>query len=410
MKGVFVILDGVADLPCGELGGKTPLEAAKTKHLDWMASHGKVGHCYTIKKGVIPESSSAVISLLGYDPDKAPRGILEAVGGGVPFRSGDLVLRTNFATSDETGGIVIDRRVGRTLTTKEARELGNAVNEQVRLRGQFHFYPLIHHRGVVVFKGGFSDMISNVDPDYGFGVGKSKQSNVIKYSEALDDEENSEYSAGLLNQFVRGAHEVLKNHEINKNRVKRGLLPANFILCRDAGTETLRMKPLSGEWCALGYMPLEIGIAKSAGMDVVSFPYPPLKGEAYENLHEGLDRALKAAKVMIEDHKDKYDYFYVHIKETDVPGHDGLPKEKVKMIEKIDATLFAYLSELAKEGKKIVITADHTTACRVRGHTADAVPVLVCDGNGKKQRFTERQGKKGKGIMPGKILNELMQK
>src|SRR3989338_3046670 len=99
MKGVFVIIDGVADESCRILGGKTPLEAAKTPNLDDIASKSKIDYCYPIKEGVAPESSSAIVSLLGSDnPSFSPRGPLEAVGAGIKLAKGDLALRTNFAS------------------------------------------------------------------------------------------------------------------------------------------------------------------------------------------------------------------------------------------------------------------------------------------------------------------------
>src|SRR3989338_4871596 len=101
MKGVFVIMDGVADQPCSVLNGKTPLEAAKTPNLDEIAKKSRIDHCYPIKEGIAPESSSAVVSLFGQDYNFAPRGPLEAMGAGIKFKKGDLVLRCNFATIDD---------------------------------------------------------------------------------------------------------------------------------------------------------------------------------------------------------------------------------------------------------------------------------------------------------------------
>src|SRR3972149_1486168 len=106
----------MGDLPIAELGGKTPLEAAETPNLDFLARKGKTGLMYTVKKGVAPESDAAVISLLGYDPFKysTGRGVIEAVGAGIDVETGDLALRCNFATLGK-GKEIIDRRVARSL-------------------------------------------------------------------------------------------------------------------------------------------------------------------------------------------------------------------------------------------------------------------------------------------------------
>src|SRR3972149_11950357 len=115
MKGVFVILDGVADLPCSVLGEKTPLESAKTPHLDEIAKKSRIDYCFTVKEGIAPESSAAVVSLLGYDPNFAPRGPIEARGLGIKLKNGDLAMRCNFATiNDLTNLNILDIRTDRT--------------------------------------------------------------------------------------------------------------------------------------------------------------------------------------------------------------------------------------------------------------------------------------------------------
>ena len=129
MVKIFIILDGVGDRACKLLDGLTPLEAAKTPNLDYFASRGNGGYVYTVNEQLAPESDEAIMALLGYDPTKYyyGRGPLEAYGAGMEFKNGNLALRTNFATVDNR--LILDRRVGRTLTTKEAKELEKAINE-----------------------------------------------------------------------------------------------------------------------------------------------------------------------------------------------------------------------------------------------------------------------------------------
>ncbi len=411
MKGVFVIIDGVADEPSDALGGKTPLEAAKTPNLDLIAKKSKIEHCYPIKEGVAPESSSAIVSLLGYDPSLAPRGPLEAQGAGVKIRKGDLVLRTNFATIDNLEDRnIMDSRAGRTLTTAEAKRLADVINKKVKLKYKFEFVPTIQHRGVLVIKGGFSDNISNTDPRYGNGIVSSSGGEKMQFSRSLDDEEDSKLSADTLNKFIRDSFEVLNKHPINVSRAKKGLHSANVLLCRDAGGEPVSLKKEKGKWMALGYMPLEIGIAQACGMDVYKFKYPDLrKNDVYSLLYFGLKKAIGNAIEMLKKNKDKYDYFYVHFKETDVPGHDGKAEEKVKMIELIDERFFSFLKNFVKD-ERIVVTADHTTSCKKKMHTADSVPVMFFDskvqGNGG--RFTEADGRKGKKMLGNDLLGETL--
>src|SRR3989344_2184004 len=288
MKGVFVILDGVADLPCKALNEKTPLEAAETPNLNEIASKSRIDYCYTVKEGYVPESDAGVISLLGYDIVHEKRGSLEAVGVGVKLRNGDLALRCNFATVDSLDDKycnILDRRAGRTLTTREAELLAKEINENVTLPFPFRFIPAVQHRGVLVIRGGFSDNITKVD---------ATENGKLVWAKPLDDEEDSKLAADLINMFVRRSHEVLDKHHINLERVRKGLFSANILLCRGAGNEVPRFKKLKGKWVAAGYMPLEIGIAKATGMEVHPISYPKLKGiDVYENLYEGLKKDIK---------------------------------------------------------------------------------------------------------------------
>lgn len=407
MKGVFVILDGAADLPCSVLGEKTPLEAAKTPNLDEIAKKSRIDYCFTVKEGIAPESSAAVVSLLGYDPTFSPRGPIEARGQGIKLKNGDLALRCNFATIDDLTNLnILDRRAGRTLTTEEARILAKTINEKVKLPFKFEFYPSIQHRGVLVIKGGFSDNISNVDPAYDLGGVAQPDSDLkLPFSKPFDDEEDSKLSAEIVNSFVRQSFEVLDKHPVNIARAKKGLYSANVILCRDAGSKPTRFKKLPGKWMSLGYMPLEIGVSEAAGMSVYKFRYPRLNGiDVYGNLYDGLDDAIKYAKKMLWWYKNKFDYFYIHFKETDVPGHDNKPLDKVKMIETIDKDFFSYLKKFIGDAR-LIVTADHTTACRKKVHTAEPVPVLIYPQEKESEkRFIESEGLKGRKLIGRNLL------
>lgn len=412
MKGVFIIMDGAADEPCSALNGKTPLEFANTPNLDSISKKSRIDYCYPVKEGVAPESSSAIVSLFGFDPNFAPRGPLEAVGAGIKIKRGDLALRCNFATIDSLdSGNILDSRAGRTLSTKEAKILAKAINSQVKLPYKFEFYPTRQHRGVLIFRGGFSDNISNADPFYGSGAAKRVLNPKIAFSQPLDEEDDSKLSADLVNQFLRESHKILDKHPINIERARKGLYSANFLLCRDAGNEPLRFGKLKGKWIALGYNPLEIGVAKAAGMDIYPFWYPEMKGiDVYQNLYKGLAYAVKYAIKMLRKKKNRYDYFYIHFKECDIPGHDNKPLDKVKMIEYIDANFFSFLKDFIGEGK-LVITADHTTSCRLKAHTADPVPVLIYNSKQTgSARFCEREGLKGKKIVGRKVVENLLLK
>ena len=396
---LYVILDGVGDLPFPERENQTPLEAAKTPNLDKLTAKGMMGKVYTVKRGIAPESDAGVFSLLSYDPSKLDlsRGVVEAIGSGMEFKNGDLALRCNFATVQD--GQITDRRAGRNVSTEEARELVEAVNENSKLKAlaDFELRATIGHRCVLVFRSDsrdFSGSISNLDPAYARrGKVTIAKSNVtlptpVPKCVPLSKTKTAAQTAKLLNQFAAQVHEALKDHPVNIRRRERGGLPANFLLMRDAGTKTPKVKTLKDKFglksVAVADMPVELGIAKVIGMDAEVFP-PDRSPEGYSQ------RAQRALELT-----NNYDLVYVHLKGPDEPGHDGDFDGKRKSIEDIDAGFFAGIQELGS--KLLSVTADHSTPCIVKGHSDDPVPLLVVGSNVKSDgsmRFTEAYAKKG---------------
>ena len=432
MKGMLIILDGMGDLPCKQLDEKTPLEAANMPNLDFLATRGEMGYMYPVKPGFVPESDEAIVSVFGNDLISSTRGQLEAKGADLKLTRGDLALRVNFATIDSLDkGNILDRRTGRTLTTLEAELLSKTLNSKIRLPCKFVFEPTIQHRAILVFRGGFSDNISGNDTVY--IQGKSKEIDKIGFCKPLDDDENSQYSANLVNELIEKAYEILNKHPVNEERRKKGLMPANFLLVRGAGIESPRLK-LYKKWLSITYMPLEIGFSEYCGMKVFSFNYPKLKNlDAYANLYEGLAKACKFSIKVLKKNYKKVDYAYIHLKETDIPGHDNKPVEKKLMLEYVDKTLFNFLRKFAPPNKiKVVVTADHSTPCKLKIHSADSVPVLFYNGsipgprqskfftvNGKfplinknqkpkRKKFSEKEARRG--TLGGMVGNELLKK
>jgi 2,3-bisphosphoglycerate-independent phosphoglycerate mutase len=395
---LYVVLDGVGDKPVPAHENKTPLDVASTPNLDQLTAKGKMGRLYTVKKGIAPESDAGVFSLLSYDPSRIDlsRGVVEALGSEVDFVDGDLALRCNFATIENDQ--LIDRRVGRNLSTDEARDLADAINGDLGLKemAEFKLKATIGHRCSLVFRSArmrFSAAISNLDPAYArrgkLTIAKSvKLPKPVPRCKALKRTKSAIQTAKLLNDFAERAYDVLKEHPTNLKRIERGDLAANFLLMRDAGTKIPKVKKLQDKFCmrsvALADMPVELGIAKIVGMDTVVFP-PDRTFEGYAQ------RARKAVELM-----NRYDLVYVHLKGPDEPGHDGDFEGKRKSIEDIDTGFFAGLANL--ESKLMCVTADHSTPCSAKGHTGDPVPLMVTgsgihsDGS---MRFTESYAGKG---------------
>ena len=404
MKGILIIVDGMGDLPCKQLDNKTPLEFAETPNLDFLATRGEMGYMYPVRPGFIPESDEAIVSIFGNELISSTRGQLEVRGTNIKLTRGDLALRVNFATIDSLeNGEVIDRRAGRTLTTFESGELAKAINSKIKLPCEFVFQPTVQHRAVLVLRGGFSDNISGNDLTY--VSGKVKSTGKITSCKPLDEEENTYYTANIINEFLEKAYEVLNNHPINIERKRKGLMPANYLLVRGAGIEPPKLKQYK-KWVSPSSMPLEIGFSRVSGMKTFSLEQPKLKKlDVYANLYEGMARDVKFSIKILKKHSKTSDYAYIHIKETDLPGHDNKPIEKKLMLEYLDKTLFSFLKKFAPANKiDVVVTADHSTPCKLKAHSADPVPVLFYnDSPPKAKKFGETEARKGK---LGKILGK----
>lgn len=167
---LYVCLDGLGDDPVAELDDRTPLEAAKTPVLDALAQRRRTGTVLTVGEGIAPESDIAVFAILGYDPheEHPGRGVVEAIGVGMDFRDGELTHRVNFATADWPR--IVDRRVGRNLTSEEAAALAAEVDEKLKLpRATFELRATVEHRGTLVIRseqGPLSADVTNTDPAY----------------------------------------------------------------------------------------------------------------------------------------------------------------------------------------------------------------------------------------------------
>jgi 2,3-bisphosphoglycerate-independent phosphoglycerate mutase len=404
LKLLYVVIDGMGDLPIGELGNKTPLEAAETPNMDFLAKNGKTGLMYSVRKGVAPESDAAVISLLGYDPLKCStgRGVIEAVGAGVNVTDGDLALRCNFATLGK-GKKIIDRRVARSLTTEEATELSESANEKVKLESYpaaFEFKNTLGHRAVLVIKNKgkpLSSSITNSDPAYfmvnGLGVAMPNVEMVLKKCEPMDNTEAARISAELVNEFIEKTHKLWENHEVNRKRAAEGKLKANVVLTRDAGHLLPKLFNINEKYhvkfAALTDMTAERGIAELAGMHASLLPPP--SGDLKN------DFELRVKKIM--DLLPHYDCLYIHLKGPDEPGHDGNCPRKTKVISTIDEYFFGrLLQEITLKDCVICITSDHATPCSLKVHSDTPVPLLISGGkiqDDKISKFSERDCKNG---------------
>jgi 2,3-bisphosphoglycerate-independent phosphoglycerate mutase len=385
-KLLYVCLDGLGDDPIPEFDWMTPLEAATTPNLDRLAAMGRTGTVLTVGPGIAPESDIGVFGILGYDPQEEHpgRGVLEAMGSGMDMADGDLAYRINFATAEWP--TIIDRRVGRDLTSEEADALAAEVNRGLTLPGAtFDLRATVEHRGALVIRthgeGALSANVTNTDPAYRKegSLGVALESFEMKVAECapLDDLEASARSASLTNAFVEGSAKLLDSSEVNSARRARGQLPANLILTRDGGDRSPRLEPIEARfglaWGCFVEMPVERGIALALNMEAVDAPRLDPKGFGVEAENCYAAWAGLAAEALRE-----FQALYVHLKGPDVPAHDGRALDKRDVISAIDAAFIGPVMGGLDPARTVVgVTADHATSCVRRAHTDDPVPLLV---------------------------------
>ena len=407
LKIVYVLLDGVGDLPHPNLAGKTPLGAANTPNLDRLAKNGTMGEVITVGKGIAPESDIAVFNMLGYKfkhDDYAGRGVVEAIGIGIDFKDGDLALRGNFATLNGDG-VIIDRRAGRNIEKQDAEAVSNEIEEKIKFSDEnttVIITPTIGHRLVIRIRsnGALSSNISNTDPSYGrvngMGIARAVTDFLrIEKCLPLDEEPHTKLASKLVNELTEQSLDIMRKSKVNERRKENDKKLLNGMLLRDAGNTYPKVTPIndlhSMKFSCIVDMPVEIGISEI------------LKMKTYDagGLTDYEEKAKVAAKAM-----DEQNAVYVHLKGPDEFGHDGDARGKMENIEEIDKRFFGTLLDNIDSSKvAVVISADHSTPCVNKGHSADPVPLLI-SGNmvtsDDTQRFTETEAKKGRiGLIDG---------
>ena len=404
---VYVLLDGVGDLPHPNLVGKTPLDAASTPNLDRLAKNGMMGQVITVGKGIAPESDIAVFNMLGYKfkhDDYAGRGVVEAIGIGIDFKDGDLALRGNFATLNDDG-VIIDRRAGRKIEKQDTETVSNEIEEKIKFSDENAtaiITPTIGHRLVIRIRSNcaLSSNISNTDPAYvrvaGMGIAKAV-TDFLKIEKCLplDEESHTKLASKLVNELTEQSLDIMKKSKVNERRKENGKKLLNGILLRDAGNIYPKVTPIndlhSMKFSCIVDMPVEIGISEI------------LKMKTYDagGLTDYEEKAKVAAKAM-----DEQNAVYVHLKGPDEFGHDGDAQGKMENIEEIDKRFFGTLLDNIDSSKvAVIVSADHSTPCINKGHSADPVPLLISGDmvtNDDTQRFTEIEAKKGRiGLIDG---------
>ena len=359
-KVLFIVMDGLGDRGCKDLGGKTPLQYTPTPNLDWFVANGNGGLADIIAPGVRPGSDTAHLSILGYDPYKAykGRGPFEAAGIGLISEPGDVAFRCNFSTVNEKLEVT-DRRAGR-IDKPDTTELIKAVDGMIIDGVKVLVKESTEHRAALILRGkGLGANVSDVDPhDLG----------PIWVAKGTDRE--SQFTADVLNKFVKASYEKMKDHPVNVKRRKAGLPEANILVPRGGGSYPdiipFPEKNDISAACVAGVGMIK-GICGVCGLDVLELPAVCTGGLSTDMICK-MDFALKTLK--------NYDFILMNVKAPDVSGHDSAAKSKCEVVKKLDE-MAGFLRKNMPDDLVVLFTADHCTPVDLGDHSGDPVPVAI---------------------------------
>lgn len=383
MKYVVILCDGMADWAVPALSNKTPLAISRTPHMDWLASHGKMGMVKNVPEGMSPGSDVANLSVLGYDPFTyySGRSPLEAVSMGVDMAEADVSFRCNLVTLDPAEGdipygerTILDHSADE-ITTEEAARLLEALQPVLEEKQSLHLG--VSYRHCLLVKEG--ELGSSCTPPHDI-LGKQIGAYLPQgtYGEQLQ-------------KMMAASYEILKNHPVNQARMAKGLRPANSAWFWGEGRKP-NLTPFAAlyqlDGAVICAVDLIRGIALCAGMEHIAVP--GATGAIHTNFFGKGQAALDALK-------QGKDFVFVHIESPDECGHKGDAEAKVTSIATIDEQVIGpVLAGLREMGEdfSMMILPDHPTPVAIRTHTKDPVPFVYyrstmgVDG-GKDTVFTE---------------------
>ena len=397
MKYVIFLCDGMADYPLESLNGKTPLAVAQNPNMNELSRCGELGLVKTVAEHLSPGSDVANLSVMGYDPDiyYTGRSPLEALSIGVELLDNDVTFRANVVTlsseknyEDKT---MLDYSSGE-ITTREAHELINYLKENMSFP-DITLHGGTSYRHLVVWNGGSTNVTLTPPHD----ISDKKVTDYLPKGDGAD----------VLLAMMKKSHELLSDHPINKDRIARGLNPANSLWIWGEGTKpmlsTFKEKfNLSGTM--ISAVDLLKGIGAGAKMDVVE-----VEG-ATGNIDTNFDGKAEAAITAL---KNGTDFVYIHMEAPDECGHHGDMDDKIRSIELIDEKVIKPVVDYLKsteEDFRVLITPDHPTPIALKTHVRDAIPFVIYDSRKNTELnldYTEENAKKtGLYIDPGHKLIE----
>ena len=360
MKYIIIVPDGMADHPIERLGGKTPLEAANTPNMTYLAQHGMTGLIKTIPDGMSPGSDIGNMAILGYDPKKfhTGRAPLEAASQNIILKDNELALRCNLVTVEND--VMVDYSAGH-IPTKEADILIKELNKKLG-NEYLKFHTGKSYRHLAILK------VDDVEKYFKI---KTRPPHDI-LNQKLSAHLPSGDGADVLLDLMERSKEIFKHHAVNKVRLDLKENPATMIWLWGQGKRPALPSfkdhhGLSGS--IISAVDLVQGIGKLVGLEIIDVP--GATGYYDTNYLGKAEHALQSLK--------KKDFVYIHIEAPDEAGHNGDLKAKIEAIERVDkdvvGTILNHFGE--HDDVRIIVLPDHPTPVEVRTHTAEPVGFVM---------------------------------
>ncbi len=376
MKHIIILGDGMADKAIEKLGGKTPLQFAKTPYMDMLAKMGRTGRLITVPEGYNPGSEVANTAILGYDLDKVyeGRGPLEAASIGYEMDSLDLALRCNIICVREDG--TIKTHNGGNLSTEDAGPLIDLLNEKLG-SDRVKWVKGIQYRHLLIINGGSKHIVCAPPHDH---PNEAWRPLLVKPEEGWENKREegrmtAQETADLLNDLIIKSQDILLNTPLNIKRKAEGKDLANIIWPWSGGyrpaMQTLsEIYPSVKSGAVVSAVDLIRGIGHYAGLDIIE-----VEGATglWDTNYEGKTKAAL-------DELKKKDFVFLHVEASDEAGHDGEVDLKVKTIENLDSRMIGPIFEETKtwdEPVCIAILPDHFTPVELRVHVGEPVPFII---------------------------------
>jgi 2,3-bisphosphoglycerate-independent phosphoglycerate mutase len=371
---ILIILDGLGDRAHAALNNHTPLQAARTPHLDQLAFMGMNGLYHPCLQGIPLSSEIAHFLIFGYDQKEFPgRGYIEAVGGGIEIDEGEVVLLCHFYSVIEEGKKLILAKERPAITESERaillEELGPYTADDITIR----FVPTKGADGFLILSGPASPAITDSNP--------IAEGRPLISVQPLDASPEARKTARALNQYLRWIYKRLSSHSLNNDRKKEQLPLVNILATQRAGGKR-SLEPFFDRWglrgLSIAASPLYWGLCQELGMDVIKAKE---SGDPERDLRERLRQAHDARE---------FDFIHVHTKMPDEAAHTKDPLHKKMVIETLDHAMAFAVEHIASDPETLlVVTADHSTpSVGTMIHSGETVPLAMVGRYPRRDRVT----------------------